>query len=161
MTAIMMASIGAAAFTVSPLDALVTVSSDDWFDFGTEDTFFAFGYNDALSDPLGLATIGSISEDTWTDGTATSRVVSHILYSEYTGGVSPSFDDSIYFGIVGGSIPDNDNTFKEIEYNGITYTRASATNSAVDIGGVVTYWQWNNVSPNGPTSGVRTFLVNL
>jgi hypothetical protein len=28
-----MASIGAAAFTVSPLDTTVTVGNDDWFDF--------------------------------------------------------------------------------------------------------------------------------
>ena len=161
MTAIMMAQMGSAAFTVSPLDTTVTVGNDDWFDDGTEDTFYGYGYNDALSDPLFLATIGSISNDTWIDGSATSRVVSHILYSEDTGGLWGALDDSIFFGIVGTSIPDTDLTFASIEYNGVEYVRAAADDYDGSHGGVVSYWQWNNVSPNGPTSGVRTFLVNL
>ena len=159
MTAIMMASIGSAALTVSPLDTTVSVGQEVWFDYGTEDTFFGFGYSDINSDPLGLGLTGSISEDTYTDGSAISRVVSHVLYSEDTGGVAAALDDSIFFGIVGAAIPDTDLTFTEIVYNGVTYTRASATNYV--SGASVSYWQWNNVSPNGPTSGIRTFLVNI
>lgn len=156
-----MASIGAAAFTVSPLDTTITVGNDDWFDDGTEDTYYGFGYNDALADPLGLSTIGSISQATYTDGSSTVRTVSHVLYSEDTPGLIPALDDSIFFALVGVSIPDTNQTFKEIVYNGVTYDRASATNYVANYASVITYWQWNNVSPNGPTSGVRTFLVNL
>lgn len=160
MTAIMMASIGAAAFTVSPLDTTITVGNDEWFSAGSEGDFDAFGFNDALADPLNLATIGSISEDTYVDGSATPRVVSHVLYSEDTGGLS-AVEDSIWFGIVGISVPDTDLTFTEIVYNGVTYVRSAADAYVSNYAGVITYWRWENVSPNGPTSGVRTFLVNL
>lgn len=158
MTAIMMASIGAAAFTVSPLDTTVTVDTEVWFDYGTEDTFFKFGYSDG-DDPVGSDIMGSISEDTYVDGSATPRVVAHVLYTEQTGGVATSLDDSIFFGITGAAIPDTDLTFTEIVYNGVTYTRSSATNYVA--GGTTSHWQWNNVSPNGPTNGIRTFLVNI
>ena len=161
MTAVMIASMGAAAFTASPLDTTVTVGNDDWFDAGTEDTFYGFGYNDILPDPLNLTAIGSISNDTYVDGSATSRTVSHILYSEDTGGLWEALDDSIFFGLVGVSIPDTDLTFSSIEYNGVEYVRSARTTYTASEGGVVTCWQWNNVSPNGPTSGVRTFLVNI
>ena len=160
MTAIMMAATGTAAFTVSPLDAIVTVASDEWFDFGTDDTFFGFGYGSANPDPLGIGAFGSISEDTYVDASATSRVVAHIMYSENTGGIS-SIDDSIFFGIIGTSIPDTDLTFAEIVYNGVTYTRTSRTQYVSNHGGAISYWRWNNVSPNGPTSGTRELLVNL
>ena len=158
MTAIMMAGMGAAAFTVSPLDTTVTVATHVWFDFGTEDTFLKYGYSDG-SDPVGTDIQGSISEDTYVDGSATPRVVAYILYTENTGGVADALDDSIFFGIVGAAIPDTDLTFTEIVYNGVVYTRSSATNYVA--GGSDSYWQWNDVSPNGPTSGVRTFLVNI
>jgi hypothetical protein len=161
MTAIMVASIGAAAFTVSPLDTIVSVGTDVWFEFGTEDTFLGHGYSDNNGDPLGIGLLGGITEDTYVDGSATPRVVSHILYSEDTGGVASATDDSIFFGLVGISIPDTDLTFAEIVYNGVTYTRASATNYVSNLGGTVTYWQWLDVSPNGPTSGNRVLLINL
>jgi len=64
MTAIMMAQMGSAAFTVSPLDTTVTVDGDVWFDYGTEDTFFGYGYTDTNGNRLGIGTIGSISKDT-------------------------------------------------------------------------------------------------
>ena len=114
-----------------------------------------------MSDPLNLVAIGSIGDDTYVDGTATTRTISHVLYSEQTGGVNPALDDSIFFGLVGTSIADSDSTFRLIEYNGVEYLRADADDYEPSEGGVVTYWQWNNVSPNGPVSGVRDFKVFL
>ena len=153
-----MASVGAAAVTLAPLDTTVTVATEIWFDFGTEDTFFKFGYSDG-DDPVGSDIFGSISEDTYVDGSAISRVVAYVVYTEQTGGVAPTIDDSIFFGIVGTGIPDTDLTFTEIVYNGVTYTRSSATNYVSGVGS--SYWQWNNVTPNGPTNGIRTFAVSL
>lgn len=161
MTAIMMASIGSAAVTVAALETTVTVGNDLWFSDGTDDDYYAYGFNDALSDPLGLSTIGSIGTDNYVDGSSTSRTISFVLYSDDTFGLDPADDDSIWFGLVGTSIPDTDATFREIVYNGQTYTRASASLYVASHAGVVTYWQWNNVSPNGPTSGVRDFKVFL
>ena len=163
MTAIMMASIGSAAVTVAALETTVTVGSDEWFDAGTEGDFFNFGYS---AGPGGgtqtdADAMGSIGDNTYVDGGATSRTVHHIYYTENTGGIADSLDDSIFFGIVGTSIPDTDATFKEIEYNGVTYTRASADVYDSNQGGVNSTWQWNDVSPNGPTSGVRDFKVIL
>ena len=159
MTAIMMASMGSAAFTAATLDTTVTVGTSQWFDFGTEDTFYAFGYNDITADPQGLDTVGSITVDNYVDGSAISRTVSGIYYTEDTFGVADPDDDSIYFGLIGTSVPNTDVTFREIEYNGITYTRASADVYSPSVGAANTYWQWYAVSPNGPTSGVRVFKV--
>ena len=160
MSAILVASIGAAALTVSPLDTTVTVGNEHWFDLGTEDSYYAYGFNDTLADPLGLNTMGSMGASTYTDGSATLRTINTIYYSENTP-TAAALDDSIFFGLAGVSIPNTDQTFKEIVYNGVTYVRASATTYTASVSGQTTFWQWNNVSPNGPTNGVRTFLVNL
>ena len=150
---------GAAAVTTAVLTTDVTVGYDVWFNLGTEDTFLAYGYNDVLSDPLNLTAIGSISDDTYIDGSAITRTISHVLYSEQTGGADPTLDDSIFFGLVGTSIPDTDATFREIVYNGQTYVRADADDYEPNEGAAVTYWQWNNVSANGPTGGTVDFEV--
>lgn len=161
MTAIMMASMGAAAVTTPVLDTTVTVGNDIWFSDGTDADYVGFGFNDANSDPLNLITIGSISDNTYVDGSATTRTISHVLYSDHTGGIAAALEDSIFFGLVGTSIPDTDATFREIVYNGQTYVRADADDYQPSEGGVVTYWQWQYVAPDGPTSGVRDFAVIL
>ena len=152
---------GAAAVTTAALESTVTVGIDGWFSFGTEDDFYGYGFNDALSDPLGLATIGSISTNTYVDATSTTRTVSHVLYSDDTFGISSVLEDSIFFGLVGTFITDDDDTFRQIEYNGITYNRADRDIYNPNQGAAVTYWQWQNVSPNGPVNGVREFRVIL
>lgn len=164
MTAIVMASMGAAAVTVAALETTVTVGNDEWFDAGTLDTFFNYGYSGGGgtgtltdADPM-----GSISDDTYVDAGSTTRTVAHIYWAEDTGGIASSdLEDTIFFGLVGTSIPNNDTTFKQIEYNGVTYTRASADQYDASVGSVNTVWRWNNVSPNGPTAGVRDFKVVL
>lgn len=161
MTAIMMASMGAAAVTTATLETTITVGNAQWFDIGTEDTFFGYGFNDALTDPLTLATIGSIGTATYQDATATTRTISHVLYSDNTFGADPDLEDSIFFGLVGTGIANSDTTFREIEYNGQTYIRSAAHDYVSSFGGVITYWQWQPVTPNGPTSGVRDFKVYL
>jgi hypothetical protein len=158
MTAIMMGTMGAAAVTVAALETTVTVVEMDWFTAGTEGDYFAWGYNDANADPNNLATAGSIADGTYTDGSTTVRTVASVYYTENTGGLADP-DDAIYFGLVGTSIPNTDTTFVEIEYNGIVYTRASATAYLSSVGGQTTFWYWKDVSPNGPTSGVRDFKV--
>ena len=152
---------GAAAVTTPVLVTTVTVGIDSWFSDGTADDYDGFGFNDINSDPLNLGIIGSISDDTYVDGGATTRTISHVLYSEHTGGTDFTLEDSIFFGLVGTSIPDTDTTFREIVYNGQTYVRADADDYQPSEGGVVTYWQWQYVAPNGPTSGVTDFSVIL
>lgn len=161
MTAILMGSIGSAATTVAALETTITVADDEWFTDGTDDTYFGYGYNDALQDPLALAAIGSIGDDTYVDGSTTVRTISHVLYSENTFGLAASLEDSIFFGLVGVSIPDTDVTFREIIYNGQTYVRSDRDVYQPNLSSAVTYWQWQNVNPNGPTSGVRDFKVVL
>ena len=160
MTAIMMASIGAAAVTTPALETTVTVATALWFSDGTDDDYAVHGYNDALADELGTPTMGAIGTDNYLDGSATTRTISHILYSDDTFGLDPADDDSIWFSLVGTSIPDTDTTFREIVYNGQTYARADADYLA-SYAGVITRWQWNNVSPNGPTGGTPTLKVIL
>ena len=161
MTAIMMASMGSAAVTAPTMETTVTVANALWFSDGTDDDYYVYGYNDALADPLGTPTIGSMGTTTYDDGSATTRTISFILYSDNTFGLDPSDEDSIWFGLVGTSIPNTDTTFRIIEYNGVPYTRADADVYNASFGGVVTYWQWQNVSPNGPQSGVVSFKVFL
>jgi len=160
MTAIMIASIGSAALTAAALETTVTVQSEHWFDDGTEDSYFAFGFNDTLADPNGLGLAGSISVDNYLDGSSTTRTINSVYYTEDTGGLASSNEDSIWFGLVGVSIPNTNVTFRELEYNGVTYVRTAATYTA-NVSGQTTFWQWSNVSPNGPTSGVRDFNVLL
>ena len=155
-----MGSMGAAAVTAPTMETTVTVADALWFSDGTDDDYFVYGYNDALVDPLGTPTIGSMGTTTYTDGTPTTRTISFILYSDDTFGLDPSDEDSIWFGLVGTSIPNTDSTFRIIQYNGVEYVRSDAAYTA-SFGGVVTYWQWANVSPNGPQSGVRDFKVFL
>lgn len=155
-----MGSMGAAAVTAPTMETTVTVASALWFQDGTDDEFYVYGYNDALSDPLGTPTIGSMGTTTYTDGSATSRTISLVLYSDDTFGLDPSDEDSIWFALVGTGIPNTDTTFRIIEYNGVEYERSAATYDN-DWAGVITTWQWDNVSPNGPTSGVRDFKVFL
>lgn len=159
MTAIMIASIGAAADTAAALETTVTVGSDLWFNDGTEDVYYAYGFNDSLPDPNGLGATGSMSATTYLDGSATLRTINSIYYTEDTGGLWAANEDSIWFILAGISIPNTDVTFKEIEYNGITYVRSAAAFSTYVS--QTTVWQWSNVSPNGPTSGVRDFNVIL
>ncbi len=151
-----------AAETVSALDTTVTVGNDEWFNAGTEGDFFNFGYSagPGTGTQTDADAMGSISDNTYVDGTSTSRTVHHIYYAENTGGLNDTLDDSIYFGIVGASIPNTDDTFREIVYNGVTYTRASADVYDSSQGGNST-WQWNDVSPNGPTGGTVGFNVVL
>ena len=152
---------GAAAVTVAALDTTVTVGTDLWFGAGTEGDFYAYGFNDALADPVGIATIGSIGDSTYTDASSTSRTVSGIFYTEHTGGLDPSDEDSIWFGLVGTSIADSDTTFREIVYNGQTYVRSSADAYYSSVGAAATYWQWQYVIPNGPSGGTVDFEVIL
>ena len=164
MTAIMMASMGSAAVTTVANDTTITVGQDLWFSAGTSDDYSAFGFNGASSDPLSLGQFGSFAAGgaTYVDGSATTRTINSVYYSEDTGGAASSTqEDSIFFGIIGTSIPDTDVTFREIVYNGVTYTRASRSSYDASIGGACTYWRWNNVNPDGPTFGVRTFQVLL
>ncbi len=151
---------GAAASTGQALETTITVGSSPWFSVGTDDSFSAFGYNDALADPSGINTMGSISDPNWTDGGASPRVVSAVYYLENTGGIS-SIDDSLNFGVVGVSVPDTDITFTEIEYAGVIYTRASADTYIANVAGVVSWWRWLNVSPNPPSFGVQPFEVRI
>jgi len=157
MTAIMIAAMGSAAHTAAALETTITVGSEHWFNDGTEDDYYAFGFNDTLADPNGLGTTGSITVDNYLDGGATSRTINSVYYTEDTGGLAAANEDSIWFGLAGIGIPNTDVTFREIEYNGITYVRTAA--AFTTYAGVTTFWQWSNVSPNGPTSGVRDFNV--
>lgn len=157
MTAIMMASMGAAAITESALETTITVSQGYYDMIGTDTDLYAFGFSVSGEDFLGLTpSFGSISDDTYTDGSATSRTIKALYWTEPGG--SP--DDNLYFSIDTTSVPDTDATFTSIIYNGVTYTRASRDNYTASLRGS-SHWSWFNVSPNPPTSGVRDFQVIL
>lgn len=155
---------GTAAVTVAALETTVTVGQSLWFDTGgtTDEQFYNYGYGDGTASETGIGTTGSIGDNTYVDSTSTTRTVAHIYYAEDTFGIgSGADDDSIYFGLSGTSIPNSDDTFVQIEYNGQVYTRASATVYTASEGGQNTTWQWNNVAPDGPTFGTRDFKVVL
>lgn len=162
MTAIVMAASGLALPFTSGSVALDTTMTSlvemSWFTDGTSDNYFAYGFNDSTQDPLTLSTAGSLGDITYDDGSSTEQTVSGVYYSEDTG-LAASYDDSIWFGLQGNSIADTDTIFVSIEYNGITYTRASRTTRWV-VTTVATYWQWQGVV-NGPFSGNPTLIVNI
>ena len=157
MTAIMMASIGAAAVTISPLETEITVGQDDFDEIGTDTDVFAYGYNVSGEDYLGLSSFGSITDDVWTDATSTVRTVKALYWTEPCG--CPD-DDTLHFSVDTTSVPDTDSVFIEIEYNGVVYTRASRDGYTASLRGS-THWRWINVNPNPPSSGVREFIVRL
>ena len=159
MTAIMMASMGAAAVTVAALETTITVGAGQYDMLGTDTDLYAYGYSVLNDDYLGLGNFGSMGSDTYTDGAATSRTIKAVYWTEDAGG-AVSGDDNLYFSIDTTSVPDTDATFAEIEYNGNIYTRASRDAYAPSLNGS-SHWIWLNVNPNPPTSGVRDFIIRL
>ena len=159
MTAIMMASMGAAAITAAALETTVTVGDDFWFSSGTGDFWFQYGFSDGTASRTSIDVVGSISDNTYIDAGSTTRTIVHIYYTEDTGGEDTD-DDSIFFGLSGTSIPNTDTTFRQIEYDGVSYDRSAATYYS-SVGAANTVWRWSNVSPNGPVGGIVDFKVIL
>jgi len=104
---------------------------------------------------------GGINDDTYTDGGSNSRTIVAIGWSDAgVAGTPPSETDNIYFILDGNSIPDTDTTFVSIEYGGETYTR-SAASSYTNPGATESCWQWDDVTPDGPTFVTPALIVNI
>ncbi len=138
------------------LATTVTVSSTEYDDDGdptAPEACLAFGF-DAGVDFLSLPNFGSIADATYTDGSSTSRTISALYYTEPCTG---SNDDDLHFCLNATTIPDTDETFFKISYNGIEYLRSDSTYNATQ--GSASTWRWLNINPNGPTSGTRDLIV--
>ncbi len=163
-------SVGATAFAnaaqqnsegTDALNTTVTVASTPYdadVTTGGTDYAFAYGFQDASADPLGIAAIGSMGDVTYTDGGSTSRTITGIFWSDLGVSGTPAGEtDNIYFGISGTSVPDTNTTFLDFTYNGTNYTRASRDTYLSSVGAVNTYWVYLNVVVNGPQSGTVDF----
>lgn len=143
------------------LDTTVTIGSAiyDSVQTGTSPgssiDYRAYGYANGV-DYLSLSNFGSMGEDQFKDATWTLRTVSAIYYTEL--GAPGTNDDDLYFCLNATSISNSANTFDDIEYNGVTYTRASSTYTAST--GSCSTWRWLDINPNGPTTGTVDFVVN-
>ena len=94
---------------------------------------------DAGPDYWGYAgSFGSIANDTYDDGSAISRTVSSCYWTDI---------NTLSFALDQINAPDTDNTFTEIVIDGVTFTRASASNYlASNDGGTV--WTWTGTTPD-------------
>ena len=100
----------------------------------------------------------AMSPATYTDGGGTSQTIVAIGWSDLgVTGTPASETDNIYFGLDGTSRGDDDGTFSKFDYNGTEYTRSSRTTYSPSEGTTETFWIWDNVTPNGPTSGTPVF----
>lgn len=146
----------------SALNTTVTVSNGIYdADVTTSGTDFARVYGfDGGVDILGVASFGSMAEQQYIDNGSTLRTIMNITWSDTGVSGTPAGEtDNIYFGITGTSVPDSNTTFSSFTYNSVSYTRSSATTYTASVGGVNTFWQWDNVTPNGPTSGTPEFIL--
>ena len=168
MTACCVWNASNAAATATPnLDTTVTVGSRsydvDGDTSGPTTTAFVYGYKAVSSYHPLLAfsnIVGSIANGTYTDGGSTSQTVTSINWSDNGIPGTPAAEtDNIYFGLNGTSRGDDNGTFLELEYNGVTYTRVSRDAYIPSQGGGETFWRWDNVATNGPTSGTVDFLI--
>ncbi len=157
----------AASGPTANLDTTVTVgsiaydvSSDST---GPTATAFLYGYkrvNDAHPLVTSGSSSGSIGSGTYTDGGSTSQTVIAIGWSDNGITGTPAGDtDNIYFGLNGTSRGDDDGTFSSLEYNGVEYTRSSRSAYLPTVGSADSYWRWDNVTTNGPTTGTVDFLI--
>ena len=125
------------------------------------DEAFLYGYKVASSYHPIVAfaeSSGSHGDTTYTDGGGTSQTIVAIGWSDNGVTGTPAGEtDNIYFGLDGTSRGDDDGTFSKFDYNGVEYTRSSRTTYTASVGGGETFWQWDNVATNGPTTGTVNF----
>jgi hypothetical protein len=168
MTAIMMAAAGLTIpFSGVALDTTLSSVGDIAYDStgGSEPDFaYLYGYKlNPSAHPIVTtsSSSGGLNDTTYTDGGSNSRTIVYIGWSDTGVGGTPAGEtDNIYFGLDGNAIPNTDTTFVSIEYDGQTYTRASAS-SYTNPSSTESCWQWNDVTPNGPTAGTPTLIVNI
>lgn len=156
MTAIVMAAAGLAVpFSGTALNTTITSMGSAIYEADSVDSWSAFGYASGV-DYLTLSNFGTIGAATYTDGGSNSRTISAIYYTEDG---APSNEDDLYFCLNATSISNTDTTFVSIDYNGVNYTRASATYTPTT--GSCSTWRWLAINPNGPVSGTPALVVNI
>lgn len=127
-----------AVAAVSGLVTTITSAAQVIFSSIHVGTLTAHGF-DAGPDYWGYAgSFGSIANDTYDDGSAISRTVSSCYWTDI---------NTLSFALDTTFVPDTDNTFTEIEIDGVAFTRASASNYLNNNDGG-TVWTWNGVTPN-------------
>jgi len=156
MTAIMMAAAGLSIpFGGAALDTTITTMGNAIYDADSAQSWRAYGYTSGV-DYLALGNFGAIGSATYTDGGSNSRTISAIYYTEAG---APTNDDDLFFCLNATSISNTDTTFVSIDYNGVNYTRASATYTATT--GSCSTWRWLAINPNGPVTGNPALVVNI
>ena len=144
--------------SVAALDTTVTIAEsptplDQTPDPTSPQDCFAYGYDNGI-DYFGFAAFGNIGNDTYTDGSSLSRTISAIYWTENCGGTE---DQELYLNYDQTNVPDTDNSFVSIDYNGTNYARTGA-NQRISITGRTT-WIWTEASQ--AQSGTVAFKINL
>lgn len=109
------------------------------------------GHSSGYSQFLAL---GSRSPTGYVDQISATRTVAECVLHLQSGG------DSFIFGIEGTSVPNNNNTFREIVVNGTVLNRAAADGYDSDELGN-TWWSWVSGLPAIPDSGDITLTVRF
>lgn len=158
MTAILMASAGtiAAAAGGVALDTTITSMGNQIYFADSSEDWRYYGYDGGV-DFGSASNMGSIGDDTYTDGGSNSRTISALYYAE-DGSGEPE-EDNLLLSMNATSIPNTDTTFVSLEYGGETYTRSTATYHATQ--GSASSWYWSNVAPNPPQSGNPVVIINI
>lgn len=139
------------------LDTTITSMGNTIYDADSIDSWRVYGYNSGV-DYYSYANFGSIGSATYTDGGSNSRTISAIYYHE-PGSPNARADDLV-LSMNATSVPDTDTTFVSLEYNGVSYTRTSRSVYSGTFGSASS-WIWQNINPNGPTTGnpaVKIFI---
>ena len=130
------------------LDTTVTTMGNEIYDGDSVETWRAYGVDNGV-DYLSLGGFGALGSYTYTDGG-----------SNYTEAGAPTSNaDDLFFCLNATGIPNTDNTFVSIDYDGTNYLRTGA--SFTDGTGSCCTWRWLNINPNGPTTGNPALVVNI
>lgn len=101
-----------------------------------------------------LQGIGSRSPTGYSDSAQVSRTVTECVV--YAGS---AITTHFIFGLDGTSVPNNDQTFRELVVNGTVLSRAAASYDSSENGD--TWWTWDSGVPSVPGSGDITLTVRF
>lgn len=96
---------------------------------------------------------GSRSPAGYVDQIAATRTVAECVLHLQSGG------DSFVFGIEGTSVPNNNNTFRQIVVNGTVLNRSDAAYDSDELGN--SWWSWTSGLPGVPDTGDITLTVRF
>lgn len=143
-------------FTVGGLDTTITSMGNRIYNADTSEDWRLYGY-DGGADYFTGASMGTIGEDTFIDGSSIERTVTALYYGEPGGGGAE--DDDLFLCLSDQSMDNDDGDFVSLDYNGQNYLRSAATFTGTT--GSCSTWRWLNINPNGPTSGNPAVVINI